>query len=139
MAVAMLEKRAVYGEEIIIERPDGVKRHVLPHPQPIFDAEGNLVEAVNMLVDITDRKHTENALKESEERFRTMAEQAPDIICMSDAKGKTFYLNTRWTEFTGCRAEAGLGSGWHDLIHPNDRPQVLTGLQNALNNREHIN
>jgi PAS domain S-box-containing protein len=139
MAIALLEKRAVFGEEIIIERPDGERRHVLPHPQPIFDAEGNLIEAVNMLVDITDRKHTEYALKESEERFRTMAEQAPDIICMSDAEGKTFYLNTRWAEFTGYRAEAGLGNGWQNLIHPNDKELALKGLQEALYNRANYN
>lgn len=53
MAIALREGRAVYNEEIIIERPDGSRRHVLPHPRPIFDSSGRVVEAVNMLVDIT--------------------------------------------------------------------------------------
>lgn len=55
MAVTLRECRAVRGEEIIIERPDGSRRHALPYPQPIFDASGVLVGAFNMLVDITEQ------------------------------------------------------------------------------------
>ena len=56
MAVALKEKRPVFGEEIIIERPDGDKRNVLPHPQPIFNSSGEVIGAVNMLIDITENK-----------------------------------------------------------------------------------
>ena len=55
------------GEEIIVERPDGTRRHVLPYPDPIFDAAGEIVGAVNMLVDITDRKQIEVQLREAKE------------------------------------------------------------------------
>jgi len=69
MAVALKERRAVYGEEIIIERPDGIRRYVQPHPEPIFDTSGELAGAVNTLVDITDQKLAELALeKKVEER-----------------------------------------------------------------------
>ncbi len=56
MAVALREKREVLNEEIVIERPDGEKRHILPHPRPIFDAAGTMTGAVNTLVDITESK-----------------------------------------------------------------------------------
>src|SRR5262245_60226844 len=56
MAVALREGRSVRGEEIIVERPDGLRRHVLPHPEPLRDASGAVVGAVNMLVDVTDRE-----------------------------------------------------------------------------------
>src|SRR5450432_3980171 len=59
MAITLKEGRAVKGEEIIIERPDGVRRHVEPHPVPLFDSTGKINGAVNMLVDITDRKTDE--------------------------------------------------------------------------------
>ena len=59
MAIALREGRAVRGEEVIVVRPDGQRRYVLPHPEPLFDADGEIVGAVNMLVDVTDLKRTE--------------------------------------------------------------------------------
>ena len=59
MAVALKENRPVLGMEAIAERPDGTRVPFLPFPTPLRDAEGNLVGAINMLVDITDRKAAE--------------------------------------------------------------------------------
>jgi PAS domain S-box-containing protein len=67
MGIALREGRAVEGQEIIIERPDGSRRHVMPYPQPIRDAQGKLVGAMNMLMDITEMKRAETALKEAKE------------------------------------------------------------------------
>lgn len=69
MAIALKEARPVHGAEIIVERPDGEKRVVLPHPRPIFDEAGNVVEAVNMLVDITDHKERQQKEKAKLERL----------------------------------------------------------------------
>jgi PAS domain S-box-containing protein len=59
MAVALKEDRAVRGMEAAAERPDGTRVPFIPYPTPIHDETGKLVGAVNMLVDITDRKHAE--------------------------------------------------------------------------------
>ena len=59
MALALKEDRTVRGMEAIAERPDGTRVPFIPFPTPIHDATGKLVGAVNMLVDITDRKHAE--------------------------------------------------------------------------------
>lgn len=72
MARTLREGKALRGEEIIIERPDGTRRHVLPYPDPIFDAEGRVTGAVNMLLDITERKLTEMLLRDAKDA----AEQA---------------------------------------------------------------
>ncbi len=61
MGIAIRTGQSVRGTEIIIERPDGSRRSVLPYPDPILDASGAVIGAVNMLVDITDRKHAEQA------------------------------------------------------------------------------
>lgn len=66
MAKALKEGRSIRGQEILIERPDGVRVNVMPHPDPIFDQSGNVIEAVNMLVDITEIKRKENELRQSE-------------------------------------------------------------------------
>ncbi|MBA2250542.1 MAG: PAS domain S-box protein [Chitinophagaceae bacterium] len=75
MAVALKEGRSIRGVEIIVERPDGERRNIMPHPDPIFNSSGKVVEAVNMLVDITDLKQKENELRNSEEKYRTLAEE----------------------------------------------------------------
>lgn len=59
MAIALKEQRAVRGVEAACERPDGTRVAFLPYPSPLFDATGRLVGAVNMLVDITERKQAE--------------------------------------------------------------------------------
>ncbi len=59
MAIALKEERAVRGYEAIAERPDGVRVPFIPFPTPLYNASGVLIGAVNMLVDITDRKRTE--------------------------------------------------------------------------------
>lgn len=59
MAIALRENRPVHGKEILVERPDGTRLPVLPYPTPLHDSEGRLIGAVNMLVDISERKRAE--------------------------------------------------------------------------------
>lgn len=59
MAVALKEDRPVRGAEAIAERPDGSRVPFIPYPTPLHDADGKLIGAINMLVDITERKHAE--------------------------------------------------------------------------------
>jgi PAS domain S-box-containing protein len=69
MAVALKENRPVRGAEAIAERPDGTRVPFIPYPTPLRDESGTLVGAVNMLVDITEHKAAEEALRKSEERL----------------------------------------------------------------------
>ncbi|MGP4689284.1 PAS domain-containing sensor histidine kinase [Agrobacterium pusense] len=63
MAIALKENRSVRGAEAIAERPDGSRVPFIPYPTPLHDADGKLVGAINMLVDITERKLAENRQK----------------------------------------------------------------------------
>ncbi|MCK1368045.1 PAS domain S-box protein [Bradyrhizobium sp. 62] len=63
MAVALRENRPVRGAEAVAERPDGRRVPFIPYPTPLRDSEGKLVGAINMLVDISERKQAENAQK----------------------------------------------------------------------------
>lgn len=65
IALALRNDRAYDGREIFIERPDGSRRVALAHANPIHDDDGRLVGAVNVLVDITDRKRAENAVNDA--------------------------------------------------------------------------
>jgi len=73
MAVCLKEQRPVYGEEILVVRPDGSLRNVAPHPQPLYNDEGVMIGAINMLVDITELKNKERALIDSEMKYRSLA------------------------------------------------------------------
>ena len=59
MALALKEQRAIRGMEAVAERPDGTLVHFVPYPTPLFDDSGTLIGAVNMLVDISDRKRAD--------------------------------------------------------------------------------
>lgn len=79
MAIALQEGRRIVGEEIVIERPDGERRHVLAHPQPIFDTSGAVIGAINLLVDITEHSRAEEALRESQANYHLASQQLAAI------------------------------------------------------------
>jgi len=72
MATAIRKKRPVRGVTTVAERPDGSRVHMLPHPTPLLDDKGELVGAVNLLVDVTDRKRAAS-LRVQAERCRRLA------------------------------------------------------------------
>jgi PAS domain S-box-containing protein len=75
-------------------------------------------------VDISEQKRAAQALAESEARFRNMADSAPVMIRVTDPDGLCVYLSQQWYEFTGQPAESGLGCGWLDAVHPDDRDRT---------------
>ncbi|MBD1918574.1 PAS domain S-box protein [Phormidium sp. FACHB-322] len=72
-------------------------------------------------LDITDRKQMESNLRESEERFRSMADNAPVMVWVTDSTGYCTYLSQSWCDFTGQTEEIGLGLGWLKVVHPDDQ------------------
>jgi PAS domain S-box-containing protein len=74
---------------------------------------------------VEERKHAEDDLRESEERFRLMADAAPTLIWMSGTDKLFTFFNQGWLKFTGRRLEQELGNGWLSGVHPDDREQCL--------------
>lgn len=77
MAVAIRERRMVRGVEAIAERPDGERVRFMPYPTPLFDADGTIVGAVNILIDVTDRAKVRSLLAQAE-RCRRLARGIDD-------------------------------------------------------------
>lgn len=95
MARAIREGTAILGAEIVVERPDGTRRNVLPHPKPLVDSSGSVTGAINMLVDITEHRQAQTRLRESEQRFRAIFDHAGVGITMRPVTGRAL----PWTEF----------------------------------------
>jgi PAS domain S-box-containing protein len=83
------------------------------------DENGNLLGYLISATDITERKEGEFRLKESEQRFRDMADSSPAMIWLSNEQDTTVYVNKKWIEFTG-KDISNDPNGWSSIIHPDD-------------------
>lgn len=85
--------------------------------------------------DVTAQHRAQQALRESEERFRMLADSAPVLVWLADTTGGCTYFNTRWLEFTGRPLEAELGNGWAEGVHPEDLATCLADYMTAFRER----
>ncbi|WP_208028231.1 PAS domain S-box protein [Rhabdothermincola sediminis] len=81
--------------------------------------------------DVTDQRQAEQALRESERLFRSLARSSPTGIFQQNALGECIYVNHRWQEITGFAIEHALGHGWRRIIHPDDRARLDAGQAGA--------
>lgn len=79
--------------------------------------------------DVTERNQAEARLRESEQRFQTLARVSPVGIFRTDATGSTTYVNPKWCTISGLSAEEALGDGWLDAVHPDDKKTLIQGWQ----------
>src|SRR5262249_50834769 len=88
-----------------------------------FYLGGSRIAAVS--TDITSRKRAEEALRESEGQFRTLANAIPQLCWMANADGWIFWYNQRWYEYTGATSDQMAGWGWQSVHDPEVLPRVL--------------
>lgn len=87
---------------------------------------------VSTLRDLTQRRQAEQALRQSEELFRSLSEHNPTGVFRADAKGGFTYTNGRWQEIAGVDGAHALGMGWLDAVHPEDQARVAADWRAAI-------
>ncbi|TXK51336.1 PAS domain S-box protein [Pontibacter qinzhouensis] len=113
--------KSLRAHEDVFVRKDGVFVNVMCAARPITES-GKPSLSIIEVRDITDEKRAQQAIIESEARFRTMADHAPVMIWVTDATGNCMYVNKQWLDFTGQSFDETMNIGWHQAIHAKDLP-----------------
>jgi PAS domain S-box-containing protein len=127
----VMQGRTLEGLEFRRQRRDGTPVEISLSAAPLRDAAGHVVGGMGILEDITARKRTEIALRESEARFRGVFEGAGIGIALLNLDGKILESNRAWSEISGYRAEELRHLNVVDLTHPDERA-AERGMFNAM-------
>jgi len=135
--MALRERRPIRGMEAVAERPDGTRIPFVPYPTPLFDESGRLTGAVNMLVDISERKQAEADLAEREAQLAVFVEHAPAAIAMFDREMRYIAVSRRFVVDYGLPPDTQLIGRSHYEVFP-DTPQRWRDIQARVLNGEEL-
>ena len=121
-----------------LRRADGSPIWVSISCMPMNDAAGAPAGLLGLFSDISERKRAEAELRESEERFRNMADTAPVMIWVTGPDKLFTFFNRTWLAFTGRSKEEELGNGWMSGVHPEDLPQCYETFGSAFEARRNF-
>jgi nitrogen fixation negative regulator NifL len=114
----------VWRGELANRRKDGSLYYEDQTITPVFDQNGNITNFISIRQDITERKQAEQALKKSEQQYRSLVKATAQIVWQTNAAGEVDEDNPIWRAYTGQSLEEYMGQGWLEVLHPDDQSRV---------------
>ncbi|WP_437312628.1 PAS domain S-box protein [Sorangium sp. So ce385] len=118
-------RREAFRIDYRFRRSDGAYRWCIDAAHPWIGPDGEFLGYVGSVIDITERKEAELLLRESEARFRQLADAMPQIVWTAKPDGSIDYYNRRWLELAGAEDAQVGGDTWISFLHEDDRQRVL--------------
>ncbi|MFA5971857.1 MAG: PAS domain S-box protein [Lentimicrobiaceae bacterium] len=125
-----------YSGEYRFKRADGSFAYVFDRAIVIYDKDKNPIRWIGSVMDITERKNTEEKLKASEENYRILAESSPEMIYLIDTKGYVTYVNKVAAAQFRAPAQELVGKHLKDIFPPDLAQQNLAGIQNVISTKK---
>ena len=126
-----VQTRSLYDIEYRIRGADGNYRYFQARGVPLLDEDGNIREWIGICTDIHDRKQAEDAIKKSEERYRSLILATSQIVWITDPEGRCEDTPSM-RAYTGQTEAEVVGFGWLDTTHPDDREGTLQVWNEAV-------
>ncbi len=114
----------VWQGELVNRRKDGSFYNEQQMITPVFDPQGDITNFISIRQDITEHKKAEEALRKSEQQYRSLVIATAQIVWQTNADGEVVEDLPTWREFTGQSQEESLGRGWINALHPADQERV---------------
>jgi len=126
---ALRQGEVVHDEEVHVDRADGTRGIIAVSAAPVRDSQGRIIAAVAICRDMTQSKRSEQALRESEERYRAVYQQAAVGIERLDAQGRMIEVNAMICQILGYGLDELLGRSYLEITHPDDREDDRTVME----------
>jgi PAS domain S-box-containing protein len=119
-------EKIINQQDISFIAKDGRKIDFLVSVAPFFDSNGKTLGTIGAMVDISERKKAEKAMRESEEKYRTLMENMNEVVMVVDNDDRVLYVNKRFTETLGYSIEEIVGQiGYQKLLDPKDHALII--------------
>ncbi len=131
-----IENGKSYEQEYRVVHPDGQTRWILDRAHNLVDGAGKSQRITGVVIDITERKKADDALRESEERYRNVVETQSELICRYLPDGTLTFVNDAYCRFFGRSREELIGRSFTELLPEEARTEALAYVRALMNNQQ---